>query len=190
MRLFAAIPVPVDVAAVLADHAEVLASRSAGVVALAAEELVLPVAFFGDVSEECVPAVAKAVEAAASRVHGAISCDLSGSVLLRQGTERGVRVDLDLFVLLGSMRDELLSTVAPYAPHRDLSAWTPRIALVRSADGDVLPEALRDLQVQPLPASWIARELTLMTSIMGPVGRHYRPLYSAPLGPMHAPTRQ
>jgi len=186
LRLFAALRVGSEVAYDLERHAEVLAARAPGTRVVPAADMLLSVIDFGDVAEEFVPGVAQAIELAAHQVHGAVECALSGSVLDEDGSARGVRVAIDLEVLVSALRDEVLASTAPYAPGRALDPWVPHVTVLHAAAGATLPHAATRMELQPEVGSWLVAELELVAMIAGPLGQHFRRLHGTPFGAQRA----
>lgn len=185
LRLFAALRIGASAATELHAWAHD-ALRSAGVPERDAT-LVDPTqyhvtwAFLGDVVEEHVPAVARAIERAASEVPGPTSCRVVGAGQYGSGRVLGADVDVELLPLLDAARDHLLDTIHPYAPAADERSWRPHVTLIRARGGTRLPDRLLT-EPTPPAAAWIAPELRLLASLPAPGGRAHRVLHAVPFG--------
>jgi 2'-5' RNA ligase len=173
LRLFVALPVPIDVARRLASYGESDTSARPS----EATSMHVTFAFLGDVPEEHVHVVAATLDRCASRVSGATSSAVSGARSYGDGRVAGVDVDYELLALLDAARDEFLLAVAPYAPQLDRRAWRPHVTVARGRD-------LSTEAALPMPpaASWITSELRLFASLPAPGGRQHRILHAVPFG--------
>ncbi|MCW2923212.1 MAG: 2,3-cyclic phosphodiesterase [Thermoleophilia bacterium] len=182
LRLFAALRVPVEPAAIIADVADALASRTEGARPVDQRHLHVTWAFLGDVAEEVVPAVASAFEAAAFDVPGPTQCAVTRVVPMAERRVLALEVELDLLATLDAARDRFLDAVAPYAPDLDERGWRPHVSIVRSTDGRPLPADLFGGSYPAPAARWVVPELGLFASLPGPSGHQHRALHAVPFG--------
>ena len=182
LRLFAALRVPGSLARDLAERAELLAERTAGAQAVTADEIHVTFAYLGDVSEEHVPAVAHALDAAAFDITGPTSCTLGAPTLLGDGTALAYEASLDLHVLLDAARDRFIDAVVPYALDVERRPWHPHVTILRTRSTTSMQRVLDAVaDIAPM-RPWVATELQLFASIPGPTGRLHKLLHSVPLG--------
>ncbi len=182
LRLFAALHVPGEHARRLARLSETIAARTAGARPTPVDELHVTYAFLGDVSEEYVPAVARALDAAAFKVPGATSCWLGEPVAMGDGRALTIEVSLDLLAVLDSARDAFLDSVLAYAPDVDRRAWHPHVTLLRTRSEGATARALASLRESAPTGSWVSPDLRLYASLPGPSRRLHKVLHSVPLG--------
>jgi 2'-5' RNA ligase len=146
------------------------------------EELHVTFAFLGDVAEEYVPAVAGALETAASAVPGPTACSVGEPVVLGGGRALTLDVSLDLHAMLDAARDSFVDSVHAYAPHLDLRPWHPHVTLLRTRSTTSMERALDELRSRTPRESWVSGELGLYASLPGPTGRLHKVLHAVPLG--------
>lgn len=182
LRLFAALNVPMEHAERLADHADGIASELGAGRAVDATTMHVTWAFLGAVAEEYVPAVAKALDSAASEVPGATLCTSSSLASFGSGRVLAVDVEVELYASLGAARDHFLESATPYAPHADRRAWRPHVTILRTGHGSRLRRSEVAGAAHPAPASWVAPELRLYASLPGPAGNQHRLLHAAAFG--------
>jgi 2'-5' RNA ligase len=182
LRLFTALALPGDVAAGLGEHAELLASRSAGCVAIEAPELHVTFAFLGTVPEEYLPAVASAVDAAARDVPGPSGCIVRGISAYGDGRVLAADVDVELLAVMASARDRFIDSVRPYARTVERRGWQPHVTLLRAPDGIALPPITREDVAAAASVAWVSSELRLYASVPGPMGSLYRQVHAVPFG--------
>jgi RNA 2',3'-cyclic 3'-phosphodiesterase len=182
LRLFCALPVPQEHARTLASHADLLAADEPDLHPGVAEDLHVTFAFLGEVSEEYVPAIADALDAAAYSIPGPTGCAVRGVDAYGAGRVLAVDVDLELHSLLDRARDQLLDAVRAYAPALDQRPWRPHLSLLRATRGAQLPFVDARVQHQLARLRWVAGELRLFASLPGPTGPTYRQLHVVPFG--------
>jgi RNA 2',3'-cyclic 3'-phosphodiesterase len=182
LRLFCALPVPLEHARTLASHAELLAVDDQGLFAGDAEDLHVTFAFLGEVTEEYVPAIADAVDAAAFTIPGPTGCAIRHVDSYGSGRVLAVDVEVELHALLDHARDQLLDAVRAYAPGLDQRPWRPHLSLLRATRGAKLPDVEARVQQQLARLRWVAGELRLIASLPGPTGPTYRQVHAVPFG--------
>lgn len=182
LRLFTALAIPNDTTGVLADYAEAMAGRVEGARAVAKEGMHTTWAFLGNVAEEYVPAVARALDVAAGSVPGPTLCTVAGIAPFGRNRALGVEVDVELLALLDSARDRFLEAVIAYAPDADRRAWRPHVTILRARHGAALPNALIEAPPAPPAVSWVVPELRLYASLPGPAGHQHKVLHAVPFG--------
>jgi 2'-5' RNA ligase len=184
LRLFAALALPQDTAAEIAQVAAGIAERGEAAHAVDARSLHVTLAFLGTVPEDYVPAVAAALDSAAFAIPGPTACSLRGlGAFGRGGSVLGADVELELLTLLDSSRDAFVEAVSPYAPDVDRRPWHPHLALVRAARGSAVPVPTADEVRMLATPTWIAGDLRLYASLPMPGGgTTYRELHAVPLG--------
>jgi 2'-5' RNA ligase len=182
LRLFAALPVPSAHTSTLADLGEALAERATGAVAVPAEKLHVTFAFLGDVAEEYVPAVARALDDAAFTVPGPTSCTLGEPAVLGNGRALTVDVSLDLHAVLDCARDSFVDAVQAYAPSADRRPWRPHVTLLRTRTEQSMSRAIDGLRDLVPNATWVSPELRLYASLPGPTGHLHKVLHAVPFG--------
>lgn len=179
LRLFAAMPVPADIAERLADHGDALvAALDAGRTSDPAT-MHVTWAFLGSVAEDYVPAVARVLDAAAAEVPGPTMCSFGPVASFGRGRALAVEVDVELLAPLDAARDHFLATVAPYAPQLDRRAWRPHVTFLRSRK-QPLPSGR--VALPPPAASWVVPELRLYASLPGPDEHQHRIVHAVPFG--------
>jgi 2'-5' RNA ligase len=182
LRLFAALALPMESAAQLAEHAELIADRSPAAVAIEAPELHVTFAFLGDVPEEYLPALAGTIDAAAREVPGPTGCVVHGLSAYGNGRILAADVDIELLAAISSTRDRFLDAVMPYAIDVDRRGWQPHVSLLRTSAGVPLPPITQDDVVATSGVSWVASELRLYASVPGPLGALHRQIHAVPFG--------
>lgn len=182
LRLFAALHVPRERAAALADIGEALAERTNGATAVPVDQLHVTWSFLGDVAEEYVPAVASALDGAAFAVPGPTACALGEPTLLGNGRALTLEVSLELLAVLGAARDSFVNAVQAYAPNVDRRPWHPHVTLLRTRSEQSMTRAIDELRSISPTASWISPELRLYASLPGPTGHLHKLLHAVPFG--------
>jgi 2'-5' RNA ligase len=160
LRLFCALPVPVEHARTLSSHAKLLAA--------------------GD--QQLHPGEADAVGAAARSIPGPTGCAIRRADSYGAGRVLALDVDVELHALLDHARDQLLNVVRSYAPGLDQRPWRPHLSLLRAAGDAKLPIVDAPVQQQLARLRWVAGELRLIASLPGPAGPTYRQLHVVPFG--------
>lgn len=189
LRLFAALALPSEPAQQLAQYAQRIAQRSIGAVAIEAPELHVTFAFLGDVPEEYLPVLARAIDGAAHDVPGPTGCLIRGLSVFGGGRVLAADVDIELLAMLSAARDRLIDTVQPYAPHVDRRAWQPHVSLLRRGSAGELPRVTQEDIVATSGVSWVAGALRLFASVPGPNRTLHREVHAAPFGESVLPGR-
>lgn len=178
LRLFATMHVTGDAARAFADVGMQCYRSMPTLRPVLDDDVHMTFAWLGDVPEEYVPAIAAALDDAATASPGASGCTVSGVSAMGGGRALAAMVDVELIAALDAARDQFLAAVAAYAPGADRRPWRPHVTVARSASSGAT-EAL----IERAPSvSWVARELTLRASLPAPIGRQYRELHTTLLG--------